>query len=166
MLVRTHIATTLSERGDFHGYYSNKARYRTKHRDWLGQIITLLLKMMCKQDSFSSTLFKARCKVLSVLSAASLAALITSFIRQLGRVILSRECLSIVFVCYLKNNLRISPRQPIHPLSWLRNIQAIMLISCEKPFIYWPVNKKGHAFSKATIFRFDHSGSAGFPPPV
>lgn len=35
---------------------------------------------------FSSTLFRMSCKALSVISAARLAALITSFIHQLGEV--------------------------------------------------------------------------------
>lgn len=101
--------------------------------------------MMCKQDFFfpSSTLFSSCCKALSVISAARLAALIASFIRQLGRVILWCDKLCIMLVCYLKNNLCINPHQPIKPLSISWNIQAIMLISCEKPCIYWLVAWKG-----------------------
>ena len=97
-------------------------------------------------DFFLSALFRSCCKPLSVISAAGLTALITSFIHQLGRVILCCDELPcIVCLCYLKNNLRFNPHQPVKPLSVPRNIRAIMLITCEKPFIYWLVKWKGQS---------------------
>lgn len=59
--------------------------------------------------------------------------------------VLLRRChkLCIWAACYLKNNLCISPHRLINLLSARRNIPTIMLISCEKPFIYWLVTPGG-----------------------
>lgn len=129
--------------------------------------------MMCKHDFFffsPCAMFRSSCKALSVISAACFGALITSFIPSLARVIIMwRDKLCIVPVWYLKNNRCISPHQPIKPLSIQWRSQAVMLITCEKPFIYWLVKCGGWKYFPKPQYlglMTDDSFSLSFSPPV